>query len=253
MDNEVQIENIPKKKWYKRGWGISVIILGSLLLVLLVYFFAHFFYYYNGIKNGKIPLPGANNIKTGIENSTTVKIDDTAKLFHEGEPGTEDKAPFSIVGFFDFRCPLCIGVSSTVRELQQTYKGKIQFVFRNFPVVSLHPDAMLLAQAGECANLQNKFWPMYDKIFLNKSKDKISSEDLSSYAEQIGIDANKFSECLSSDKTKSLILEDTSDAEDLGVRGTPTWFIGNQKVEGPLSGNDFKKIIDKLLSEAEKK
>jgi len=252
MNKKTQIEIPPKKKWYKRGWGIFVIILSSLLLIILIYFFAHFFYYYNGIKNGKIPLPGANNIKTGIENSTTVKID-TSKIFHESEPGTEDNAPVSIVGFFDFRCPFCVAASSTVRELQQTYKGKVQFVFRNFPVVALHPDAMLLAQAGECANLQKKFWPMYDKIFLNKDKKEITSEDLKSYAQQIGIDTGKFSLCLSSDQTKSLILEDVSDAEVLGVRGTPTWFIGNQKVEGPLSGNDFKKIIDKLLSEAEKK
>jgi protein-disulfide isomerase len=247
METNVKIENPQKKKWYKRSWGIFVIILGALLIILLAYFFTNFFYYYNQIKDGKIILPNTEKFsKNSFWNSPSPNID-ALKIFHDGEPGTENNAPLSIVGFFDFRCPYSIEVSSTLRELQKIYGEKVNFVFRNFPVIALHPDAMLLAQAGECAHLQKKFWPMYDKIFANKNDAEITKDDLKLYAAQIGLDENEFIKCLFSDQSKSLILEDVSDAEALGVRGTPTWFLNNQKIEGVLKREDFQKIIDKLI------
>jgi protein-disulfide isomerase len=104
---------------------------------------------------------------------------------------------------------------------------------------------MEAAKAGECANLQNKFWPMHDKLFTS---DDFGDEALKLYASQIGLDENKFTNCLASEQSSGLVLKDLLDGQALGVRGTPTWFIDNQKIEGDVSADAFKKVLDYLLS-----
>lgn len=235
----------PKMKWYKRSWGIILLALGAAVLIALLVLGGLVAYYYNQIKSGKMPLPpSAKFSRTSASASAPEKLD-SLKILPAGEPGSSPEAPFAVVGFFDFQCPYSKEASSVMRELQTYYGDRVNFVFRNFPLSDIHPEAMKAAKAGECANLQDKFWPMHDKLFSN---DDWSDETLKLYAEQIGLDENKFIDCLNSEQGGSLVLKDMLDGQALGVRGTPTWFIDNQKVEGDISADAFKKVLDYLLT-----
>jgi protein-disulfide isomerase len=239
----------PKEKWYKRWWGILLLAFGATLILLFLIFLGLVFYYYRQIKSGKMPLPSSAKFMRAASATNTVTPEqlDPVRIYPEGEPSSSPGAPLTIVGFFDFQCSFSKEVSPIVRELQSIYGNKVNFVFRNFPLSEMHPQAMLAAQAGECAHEQNNFWPMYDKLFLNQ--DFSGKEDFKLYAQQIGLDEIKFSDCLASNQSRGQVLKDFLDGQLLGVRGTPTWFINNEKIEGAIPLNVFKKIIDYLLAQ----
>ncbi len=234
-----------KTKWYKRWWGIILSVFGATLLVLLLAFGGLVAYYYHQIKTGQKPLPpSAKFLRASTSTPAPEKLD-PLKILPDGEPNSAAGAPLTVVGFFDFQCPYSKEASGIMRELQATYGEKINFVFRNFPLSDIHPEAAKAARAGECANLQDKFWPMHDKLFTSSD---FSDETLKLYAEQIGLDENKFADCLSSDQSNGLVLKDLVDGQALGVRGTPTWFIDNQKIEGIIPTSAFTKVFDYLLA-----
>jgi len=239
-----KVEKI-KEKWHKKWWGVLLLAFGAALVIFFLIFLGMVFYYYRQIKSGKLPIPASAKFIRSTTPAVTPKQLDPQRIYPDGEPSSASGAPLTIVGFFDFQCPFSKETSSTIREMQAIYKDRVNFVFRNFPLIEIHPEAMLAAQAGECAHLQNKFWQMHDKLFLSQN---FTETNLKLYAQEIGLDETKFAECLSSSQSKGQVLKDLMDGELLGVRGTPTWFINNQKIEGAISKDAFKKIIDFLLA-----
>lgn len=231
------------RKWYHKWWGICLIgflalfsIFGSALA-----FQIHFFY--KKIKSGELPISrftpttiAANNPKTDLAFSSA--DDDDPYL------GSPD-APLTITVFSDFECPNSKAAFPILRQLADLYRDKVKFIFRDFPLAEIHPNAFLAAEAGACAHEQGKFWPMHDKMFQNQ--DKLTVDDLKFYAIQIGLDEKKFNDCLDSRKYQIEVTKDLIDGTAAGVRGTPTWFIGNEKVEGVIPLESFKKIIDYIL------
>lgn len=239
-------QTISKPKWYKRWWGIILSVFGATLLAILLIFGGLVAYYYHQIKTGQKPLPPSAKFMRTTTSTPAPETLDPQRILSDGEPNSASGAPLTIVGFFDFECPFSKEASGIMRELQATYGEKINFVFRNFPLTDIHPNATKAARAGECANLQDKFWPMHDKLFGSSD---FSDETLKLYAEQIGIDEIKFADCLSSDQSNGLVLKDLVDGQALGIRGTPTWFIDNQKIEGIIPASAFGKIFDYLLAQ----
>lgn len=235
-----------KKRWYKKWWGI-LICLTSIIVVVFVFTFAGLvFYYYHQIKTGKMPIPPSAKFMKVSSATTTQKQFDSTIIYSASEPSSSPDASITIVGFFDFQCPFSREASSIIRQLQTNYREKVNFVFRNFPLTDMHPQAMLAAQAGECAHAQKKFWLMHDKLFAAQN---LSEDGIKLYAEQIDLDTQKFNDCLASYNSKSQVLKDIFDGRTLGIRGTPTWFINNKKIEGVIPLETFKKIIDYLLAQ----
>jgi protein-disulfide isomerase len=230
------------KKWYHKWWGIFII---GALIFLGIFSFAFAFqvnYFYKKIKSGE--LPSSRFTKTDI--STSNPQASLALTSSEDSPflGNPD-AKLVIVEFSDFECPNSKEASPIVRELADLYKDNVKFVFRNFPLSEIHQDAILAAEAGDCADEQGKFWAMHDKMFQNQ--DKLTSDDLKFYAIQIGLDEKKFNDCLDSKKYQMKVTKDLLDGTAAGVSGTPTWFIESEKVEGVIPLDAFKKIIDYIL------
>jgi protein-disulfide isomerase len=133
-----------------------------------------------------------------------------------------------------------------MRQLRNLYGDKVNFIFRNFPIAEIHPDAMLAAQAGECAQDKNLFWPMHDKIFSGQN---LKEDTLKTEASELGVGAEEFALCISDYQSKGKVLKDILDGQALGVLGTPTWFIEGEKLEGVIPAETFKKIIDYLLAQ----
>ncbi len=145
-----------------------------------------------------------------------------------------------IVEYSDFQCPAC-GVAYP--EIKKLLEGKadIKFIYRHFPLRSAHANAQKAAEASECAAEQDKFWEMHDIMFENQKK--LSVDDLKSYAQQIGLDAEKFNSCFDSGKTSGIVEASLQEGLSKGVGATPTFFFNGQKLEGALSFEEWKRIL----------
>jgi protein-disulfide isomerase len=155
-------------------------------------------------------------------------------------------APITIVEFGDFQCPFCKQWhQETYQPLLAAYPGKIRVVFRDFPLTSIHPNAEPSAEAAQCANEQNAFWPYHDKLF---NGDTLSDAVYQQYAQDLGLDMTQFNTCYSSHKFQQAIQTDSSYALSIGVNSTPTFFINGLAVIGAQPLDAFKQVIDKELA-----
>ena len=168
-------------------------------------------------------------------------IDDDAI---KGDPD----APVTIVEWSDFECPFCQRFyKETLPLIEEKYikKGKVKFVFRDFPL-NFHKNAQKAAEAAECAGEQGKFWEMHDKLFEEGVKGGVAS--FKKYAREIGLDAGEFDKCLDSGKMSPEVLNDKSQGKFKGVSSTPTFFINGRMLTGAKSFSVFSKIIEEELA-----
>jgi protein-disulfide isomerase len=164
-----------------------------------------------------------------------------------GTPQGEAQAPITIVVFTDYQCPYCAQAEGTLKELAEDYPGKLRFYVRHHPL-SFHGDAKLAAQAVVAAENQGKLWAMHDILFAQQ--DSLDRESLLHYAEAIGLDPKRFVADLEASATQARIEQDLELAEELGVQGTPNFFIDGRSVRGAVPIDDFKAIIDDELERA---
>lgn len=166
-----------------------------------------------------------------------------------GEPfrGSE-KAPVTIVKFEDFQCPFCKQIQPTVNALLSRYDGKVSLVHKDLPLESLHPQARQAAEAARCAHEQGKFWEYHDKLYATAPK--ASADDLQSYAKDVGLNADSFDRCFASGKYKEVVQRDLNEGAQLGLTGTPTFFINGREISGNQPSEAFEAIIDEELARA---
>jgi protein-disulfide isomerase len=166
-----------------------------------------------------------------------------------GEPfrGSE-KAPVTIVKFEDFQCPFCKQIQPTVNALLSRYDGKVRLVHKDLPLESLHPQARQAAEAARCAHEQGKFWEYHDKLYATAPK--ASADDLKSYAKDVGLNADSFDRCFASGKYKEVVQRDLNEGAQLGLTGTPTFFINGREISGNQPSEAFEAIIDEELARA---
>lgn len=151
----------------------------------------------------------------------------------------------TIVEFGDFQCPFCLKSYPIIRALVTKYSQSVRLVFRDFPLEDIHSEAKLAAQAGYCANLQNLFWPLHDKLYQNQ--DKLNRDAIIALAEQAGVKKNDFLQCLDSAEAVKEVEQDQRDGLLAGVAGTPTWFINGYRVAGVIPEDIFEKIVQGLI------
>jgi protein-disulfide isomerase len=171
-----------------------------------------------------------------------------AALSIAGEPfkGSE-KAAVTIVKFEDFQCPFCKQVQPTFNELLSRYNGKVRLIHKDLPLESLHPQARQAAEAARCAYEQGKFWEYHDKLYANSPK--ASADNLKSYAKEVGLNVDSFDGCFASGKYKAVVQTDLNEGTQLGLSGTPTFFINGREISGNQPLEAFEAIIDEELGE----
>jgi len=147
-----------------------------------------------------------------------------------------------IVEFADFNCPVCEAEFPIIRTITNKYAKDLLFIFRNYPVIN--DNSAVLAQASLCANEQGKFWAFHDRLYFSQGK-IATNDDFKNLAIMSGLDWTKLQACLNSQKYTKQILDDTSDALDLGVKGTPTFFVNGHKLEGAVTTEVWEQIIAK--------
>jgi protein-disulfide isomerase len=159
-----------------------------------------------------------------------------------------ERAPVTIVKFEDFQCPYCKTVQTTYQELLKRYNGKLRLVHKDLPLDTIHPQARQAAEAARCAGEQGKFWEYHDTLYANSPKAAV--EELKAYAKQVGINTESFEQCFTSGKYKGLVQRDLSEGAQLGLTGTPTFFINGREMSGAQPVEAFTAVIDEELNQA---
>lgn len=155
-------------------------------------------------------------------------------------------APTTIVEYSDFQCPFCAKFYPLTAQLVKEMPDQVKFVYRHFPLRSIHKNAQLAGQAAEAAGKQGKFWEMHDVLF--NTQDSWSAlekpeEKFTEYANSLGLDLTKFSADLNSREVIDKVNADYKDAVRNGINGTPTIFVNGKKVELPASYEELKNLI----------
>jgi Na+/H+ antiporter NhaA len=139
------------------------------------------------------------------------------------------EAPVTIVEYGDFECPFCGQAEPVVRELLREF-GDIRYVWRHLPLNDVHPRAQLAAEAAEAAADQGAFWEMHDLLLDHQNA--LRPSDLIGYAEQLGLDVERFTNDLREHAGGARVAEDVDGADLSGVSGTPTFFINGRRQYG---------------------
>jgi protein-disulfide isomerase len=150
-------------------------------------------------------------------------------------------APITIIEFSDYQCPFCKRhFENTLSELKTSYinTGKVRYVFRDFPLDSIHPYARKAAEAAHCAGDQAKFWEMHDVMFTNQAE--LMQDNLKGFALDMKLDVEAFSACLDSGKYAKTVEADLAAGSAAGVTGTPKFFIGKAKPDGTIVATAMK-------------
>jgi len=162
--------------------------------------------------------------------------------------GPED-AKVTMIEFGCYMCPYTKEAEPIVNELLKEYEGKIRFVFRDFPLPS-HEETRLHAVAADCALEQGKFWEMHDKFFEMQDECRAAEDHwlmVDNAAKGIGLDFEKFAECVDSGKYDKEVEKDINDGIKAKIVGTPTFFINNRTITGPKPIKAFEAIIEEEL------
>lgn len=139
------------------------------------------------------------------------------------------EAPVTIVEFSDFQCPYCARVQPVLGQLLKKYPSQVRLVFKNSPL-PMHHQAKAAAEAALCAGEQGKFWEMHDWLYAHQAD--LSGSSISAAAAEIGLDADRFSACVAKHGMMRRLDADMKEARQLGVNGTPTFFVNGRMLRG---------------------
>jgi protein-disulfide isomerase len=207
---------------------------------------------------GGVTIPTTDQIgKEQVTAEPPVVAPVTAKDHIQGDPN----APIVIVEYSDFDCPFCKNFHETMNKIMAEYgkTGKVAWVYRQFPLEQLHPNAPKLSAASECVAEQagnDGFWKFADLVFGEREINaKTDLTRLSEFAQKAGADAGKFELCLNSGKYSQQIQDDLAAGMKAGVQGTPYSILIAGDQQGPINGAQpyavVKQMLDTVLAQIE--
>jgi protein-disulfide isomerase len=149
---------------------------------------------------------------------------------HDHAQGAGD-AVVTLVEYGDYQCPHCGRAYPIVKEVQRQLGAQLRFVFRNFPLNQIHPNAQHAAEAAEAAGVQGRFWEMHDMLFENQHA--LLDGNLRDYAAALGLDRERFDGDLAGHVHAARVRKDFLSGVKSGVNGTPTFFINGIRYDEP--------------------
>jgi len=155
-------------------------------------------------------------------------------------------APVTLIEFSDYQCPYCQRVEPTLKRVLATYKDKVRFVWKDFPLTQIHPQAFKAGEAAHCAGDQGKYWELHDVLFSKQSE--LQPDDLKRHALTLGLNADTFNQCLDSSKHAERVRDGVSEGGQLGVNSTPTIFVNGRRLSGAQPYEVFAQMIDEELA-----
>jgi protein-disulfide isomerase len=206
---------------------------------------------------GKTPNTANTTTKQATNEQPTSVPVEVARLRSDDYIRGDKNAEVLIIEYSDSDCPYCQQFHSTLEQVTENYDGKVAWVYRFYPLTSLHPNAYTEALALSCVNElggNDTFWKYLDTVIsVTLSPDAKSNEALITFASQNGINAATFKTCLQNEKSTEKIDADIAEAKKIGARGTPFSIAVNQKtgkqviIPGAVPVEYLKQVVDSLL------
>jgi protein-disulfide isomerase len=156
-------------------------------------------------------------------------------------------APVVLVEYGDYQCPHCGHAYPIVKQVQKHFGTRLAFVFRNFPLNEIHPEAEGAAEAAEFAGTRDRFWEMHDGIFENQ--EELGARMLVQLAETLGLSGTQLAGALEAGEFMPRVKKDFLGGVRSGVNGTPTFFINGQRHDGAFEYEDLVAAIEARLSQ----
>lgn len=163
----------------------------------------------------------------------------------------KNEAQVTVIEYLDFECEACGAIYPVTKRISEEFGGQVKFVTRYFPLDG-HRNSITSALAAEAAGKQGKFWEMHDKLFENQitwgeSRDS-KSYVFEKYAEELGLDIQKFKQDVKLNETRNRIERDRLSGIRLGINSTPSFFLNGEKIVNPRGYQEFKELIQKALN-----
>ena len=175
-----------------------------------------------------------------------------------GSPGAQPPqvkgradAPVTIEEFGDYQCPPCGSLHPELEKITADYGDRVRLIFRHYPLVRIHPNALTAAHAAEAAGLQGKFWEMHNQLYRGQKSWERAGDARSAfiaYARELGLDAERFARDMSGEGVDTRVVADHERARSLGVDSTPVIFVNGRKLTFTAQiGKDLRAAIDEAL------
>lgn len=154
-------------------------------------------------------------------------------------------APITLVEYGDFECPYCGMVHPIIKRLQKHFGNQLRFVFRNFPLIETHLHAEAAAEAAEYAGSQGRFWEMHDLLYENQNR--LGMPLFLELADALNLPADDLENAIMNKRFEPKIRKDFLGGVHSGVNGTPTFYINEQRYDGPFEFEELASAIDSVL------
>ncbi len=218
----------------KTGWIIFIAAVVVLLGGLVVW---------ARISNPPIDLSGIENNSVVTASTQNGNIGDHVK--------GSDANKVILVEYGDYQCPSCGGAHPGINTIMEEYGDNVTFIFRNFPLTSIHPNARAGASAAEAAGLQGKFWEMHDMLYENQgdwsnADAKKRLDVFNGYATTLGLDVEKFKTDFAAQPVNEKIKFDMALGKSVGTQATPTFFLNGEKLDDTTSSELVKGNLDPI-------
>lgn len=190
-----------------------------------------------------IYLSGRNRVEVGDVDATAIQAPSEASGNIGDQVFGNPDSPVILVEYGDFQCPGCGGVHPTIKTLSEKYEDDIAFVYRNFPLTSIHPNARFAAAAAEAAGLQGAYWPMHNRIFETQDAwGTLGADERSGYfinlARDLELDTDEFTAAIGDSRISQKINFDQSLGRQANVSSTPTFFLNGTELQQDTWGDD---------------
>ena len=209
-----------------------------------------------------MPIPGAQPYELFFYAVGLAEEGMLAEAYGAGEPDVADSysmgdpdAPVVIIEYTDFQCPFCSRhYEQSFNQIKDNFvdEGLVYYIFKDFPLTNIHPQAVKAAEAARCAGDQESYLQMHGKLFLSQgewSGKSNANELFIGYAEELGLDSDSFSSCLESGQYEAAVMQDLDEGSQLGVNGTPAFFINGYSMSGAQPYPIFEQAINQFLAE----
>jgi protein-disulfide isomerase len=227
---------------------LAWIIFGSVIVLILGGLIAY----------SRLNSPSAN-VASIDSNSIIAASEDNGQIADHTFGKTDSKV--ILIEYGDFQCPSCGGAHPQIKEITEEYKDKILFIFRNFPLTTIHPNARASSAAAEAAGQQGKYWEMHNLVFEKQDEWKAltgqeRTDKFVSYALSLDLDKNRFVADMASASINQKISFDQALGKKSGVDATPTFFLNGEQLDSEISGSlvqgdteKLKALLDSKLGE----
>jgi Na+/H+ antiporter NhaA len=150
-------------------------------------------------------------------------------------------APVTLLEYGDYQCPYCGQAEVAIRELIESFGDDLRYVWRHLPLNDVHPDAQLAAEAAEAAAAQGEFWEYHDLLLAHQ--DELAPTQLAAFAEELGLDVDRFWEELQGREHAARVAEDVTTADASEVAGTPSFFIDGRRYQGAYDVETLTSVV----------